>query len=90
MRKNQERKIGGNQSNSAPVCPGMSSKQSLNPSDKRALMKVDGRDRRDGLQPLCFKVGLTTNLIGAKPARSRDARLGAAGCRSLRLKAAGF
>jgi hypothetical protein len=47
MRKNSERKIGGNRSNSAPVCQGMSNKQSVNPSDKRALMKVDGRERFD-------------------------------------------
>ena len=46
MRKNWEREIGGNQGNSAPVRPGMSSGQSVNGSDKRAFMKVDGRDRR--------------------------------------------
>jgi hypothetical protein len=46
MRKNWEREIGGNQGNSAPVRPGMSSGQSVNASDKRAFMKVDGRDRR--------------------------------------------
>jgi hypothetical protein len=48
MRKNCEREIGGNQSNSAPVRPGMSSSQSVNGFDKRAFMKVDGRDRRYG------------------------------------------